>query len=171
MPLIHEKELWTVMHGLLLGSLYLLAFSGGAAGLWSLRPGHLTEAGLQERFRRLKVGAWTMATTSWLTVITGTYIVYTWYREKIPESPRSRLLADPVRAFWHTFGMEWKEHLAWLVPILATSVAFLITWYGRELMERQDIRRAIFWLFAMAFIAAAIAGILGAFINKAAPFI
>lgn len=164
-----NREFWTVLHGLIFGSLYLLAFGGGAAGLWSLRPGLLTDAGVVERMRRLKLGVWTMAVTCWLTVISGTYVVYIWYREKIPESARSRLLADPAKAVWHTFGMEWKEHVAWLAPILATAVAFLVTWYGRELLERQEIRRMAFVLFATAFAAAATAGLLGAFITKAMP--
>lgn len=166
---ISDREFWTVLHGLLFGSLYLLAFAGGAAGLWSLRPGFLTEAGVVERLRRLQIGVWTMAITSWLTVISGTYVVYVWYREKIPESPRSKLLADPAKAAWHTFGMEWKEHIAWLAPILSTAVAFLVTWYGRELLDRQEVRRTAFWLFVTAFTAAAVAGLFGAFINKAAP--
>lgn len=164
-----EREFWTVLHGLVFGSLYLLAFAGGAAGLWSLAPGLLTEAGVIERMRRLRIGVWTMAVTSWLTVLSGTYIVYVWYRAKVPESPRSRLLADPAKAVWHTFGMEWKEHVAWLAPILATTVAFLVTWYDRELLERQEVRLMAFWLFSIAFAAAAVAGMLGAFINKVAP--
>ncbi len=32
------RELWTVLHGLVFGSLFLLAFAGGLAGLYSLRP-------------------------------------------------------------------------------------------------------------------------------------
>lgn len=165
------RELWAVLHGLLLGSFYLLAFAGGAAGLWSLRPHFLTEEGLYERLKRLKIGVWTMTITCWLTVISGTYIIYVWYREKIPESPKSKLLADPAKAAWHTFGMEWKEHIAWLAPILTTAVAFLVTWYGRSLLERQEVRRAAFWLFTIAFLCAAVAGLLGAFINKAAPIL
>lgn len=164
-----EREFWTVLHGLIFGSLYLLAFAGGAAGLWSLRPGLLTEAGIAERLRRLKLGVWTMAIACWITVLSGTYIVYVWYRAKVPESPRSRLLADPAKAMWHTFGMEWKEHVAWLAPILATAVAFLVNRYGTELLHRQEIRRVAFTLFSLAFAAAAIAGLLGAFINKVAP--
>lgn len=166
-----NREFWTVLHGLIFGSLYLLAFAGGAAGIWSLRPGLLTEAGVIERLKRLKVGVWAMAVSSWLTVISGTYIVYTWYRAKVPESPRSKLLADPLKAAWHTFGMEWKEHIAWLAPILTTCVAFLVVWYDRELLERQEVRRAAFWLFTLAFLASAIAGLFGAFITKAAPII
>lgn len=164
-----EREIWTVLHGLVFGSLYLLAYGGGAAGLWGLRPGLLTEAGVTERLHRLTIGVWVMAMTSWLTVISGTYVVYVWYREKVPESARSRLLADPAKAVWHTFGMEWKEHVGWIAPILSTTVAFLVAYYGCAILTRQEVRRAAFWLYAIAFAAAAVAGLLGAFINKVAP--
>lgn len=165
------REFWTVLHGLILGSLYLLAFAGGAEALWSLRPGFLTESGVTERLKRLKLGVWSMAVTCWLTVISGTYVVYVWYRAKIPESARSRLLADSEKASWHNFGMEWKEHVSWLAPILTTTVAFLISWYGRKVFERQEFRYAAFWLLAIAFAAAAVAGVFGAFINKVAPIL
>jgi hypothetical protein len=39
------RELWALVHGMFLGSLFLLAFAGGLAGLYSLRPGLLTTAG------------------------------------------------------------------------------------------------------------------------------
>ena len=55
------RETWTVIHGLIFGSVYLLAFSGGLAGLWSLRPGLITATGIKERMRRLYVGSWAMA--------------------------------------------------------------------------------------------------------------
>lgn len=166
-----EREFWTVIHGLVLGTLYLLAFAGGFAGLLSLRPGLLTEEGVRDRLRQLKAGTWTMMLTSWLTVISGTYLVYIWYRAKIPESPRSRLLADPLKAAWHNFGMEWKEHVSWLTPILMTAVAFLVSFYDAQIFKRQDIRQRILWLYVIAFLAAAVGGVFGAFINKVAPIL
>ena len=33
--------------------------------------------------------------------------------------------------------MEWKEHLGWLVPIIATVVLFPIFRYGEKLAERK----------------------------------
>jgi predicted membrane protein len=110
-----------------------------------------------------------MAVVVWLTDIVGTFIVYPWYREKIPDSPRSLLLADPARAAWHTFGMEWKEHVAWLAPILATAVTAVVVRYGKELAKDEELRRAVLVLFGLAFAAAAVAGLFGAFLNKAAP--
>lgn len=165
------REFWAVFHGMLLGAVYLLAFAGGLAELWNLRKRYETQEGVAISLRRLFWGTWTMAVTCWLTVISGTYLVYPWYRANLPDSPRSRLLADPTNALWHTFGMEWKEHVAWLSPILTTAVAFLVTYYGVKLAERDDIRRAATVLFVLAFLAAAAAGLFGAFINKMAPIL
>jgi len=171
-----NREAWTVLHGLVFGSVFLLAFAGGLAGLWSLRPELVTVAGVQERLRRLMAGVWAMAIIAWVTVVTGTYIVYPWYRAAPPEGtedlsdyPRSLLLGDPNTDLWHKFGMEWKEHIAWAAPILATAVAFIVTTYGRRLAHDPKLRYATIALFVLAFAAAAIAGIFGAFITKAAP--
>jgi hypothetical protein len=166
-----SREFWAVVHGVVLGSIYLLAFAGGFAGLWSLRKDLVTETGLAERMQRLFAGVWVMVAVVWLTVLVGTYLVYPWYRANVPESARSMLLANPGKAAWHTFGMEWKEHVAWLAPMLATAVAFVVVRYGRELADKPSIRKAALVLFVLAFAAAAVAGLLGAFINKAAPIV
>ena len=170
------REIWTVLHGLLFGSAFLLAFAGGLAGLWSLRPEWVTSEGVQERMRRLWFGVTSMALLAWVTVVTGTYIVYPWYRESPPEGtedltdyPRSFLLADPGKDLWHQFGMEWKEHIAWAAPILATAVTFIVIYYGRRLEYNKLLRYTTIALFVGAFAAAAVAGVMGAFINKAAP--
>lgn len=164
-----ERELWTVIHGLVLGTLFLLAFAGGFAGFYSLRPEWVTIPGIRERLRRLLAGSWIMALVAWLTVVTGTWIVYPWYRAPNPQSPRSQLLANPNTVEWHRFGMEWKEHVAWIAPILATAVAFAVTYYREDLVHRQDVRRAALVLFTIAFLTAGVAGLFGAFINKVAP--
>ena len=169
------REFWTVVHGMILGSFFLLAFAGGLAGLWSLRPEWVTAAGIQERTRRLVGGTWVMAVVAWLTVATGTFFVYPWYRAKPPTGttdltgyPRYLLLAKPETAEWHKFGMEWKEHVAWLAPILATAVAYVVVTYGPRLAHDKKIRQALIVLFVLAFVAAGAAGMFGAFINKVA---
>ncbi len=163
-----NREFWTLVHGLIIGSAFLLAFAGGLAGLYSLRTEYVTPAGLAERLRRLKIGVSAMAIAAWATVLTGTYIVYPWYREKAPTSARSTLLADPSTADWHTFGMEWKEHIAWISPMLATVAAFLVVYYGASLARNPKLRRITTVVFVAAFAVAAIAGIFGALITKAA---
>jgi hypothetical protein len=164
-----DREWWTLLHGMVFGAVFLLAFAGGLAGLYSLRPGLLTSAGVTERIRRLKIGVVAMAIAAWGTVITGTWIVYPWYRDPAKDSPRSTLLADPNTADWHHFGMEWKEHIAWLSPILATVVAYIVVYYGTNLIRHDRVRRTAMTLFVLSFLFAAVAGALGAFITKVAP--
>jgi NADH:ubiquinone oxidoreductase subunit 6 (subunit J) len=171
-----SREVWALVHGVVAGTIFLLAFAGGVAGLWSFRAGLVTPEGIRERLRRLWIGTWGMALIAWVTVITGTYVVYPWYRAKPPEGttdladyPRSLLLGDPNTDLWHKFGMEWKEHIGWATPVLATAVAFIVSYYGWRLADNPRIRYAALALFVLAFTAAVVAGGLGALITKAAP--
>ncbi len=166
---LSNRETWTLIHGMILGAAFLLAFAGGFAGLWSLRPEYVTPAGLTERIRRLKIGTSAMALVAWATVITGTWVVYPWYREKVPTSAKSQLLADPKTEDWHNFGMEWKEHVAWIAPMLATAAAFLVLYYGPVLARNRTLRTLTIVLFVGGFATAAVAGLFGALITKAAP--
>jgi hypothetical protein len=141
-----------------------------------------------ERMRRLKVGVIAMAVAARGTAITGTRVVYPWYREQVagedfaecaglsvpdPDtcSPRDFLLSDASgkTSDWHEFGMEWKEHVAWISPILATVVAFIALYYGTNLIRHDRVRRTASALYVAAFGFAAIAGAFGAFITKVAP--
>lgn len=183
------REGWTVIHGLVLGTAFLLAFAGGLAGLWSLRPGFLTTSGIRERMRRLYVGTWAMAAVAWATVVSGTWIVYPWYRAKLAGedfagcvgatlpsatcSPRDFLLSEVSGSthLWHEFGMEWKEHVSWAAPLLATAAAFLVSYYGARLIARPWLRAVTIVMFVGAFGAAVVGGAFGAFLNKVAPII
>lgn len=187
---LSNREFWTVVHGLVLGTVFLLLFGGGLAGLWSLRPGLLTTEGVQERMRRLYVGMWAMAATAWATVITGTWIVYPWYREELSIvgdddfagcvgailptetcSPRDFLKSNVSgdTESWHNFGMEWKEHIAWAAPFLVTAVAFIVAYYGPRIIRRPWLRTATIVMLVGGFAAAVIGGLYGAFLNKIAP--
>jgi hypothetical protein len=187
---LSEREAWTVIHGLVAGTVFLVAFAGGLAGLWSLRPGFLTPAAIRERMRRLYIGVWVMAGVAWVTVISGTWIVYPWYRAdlagddlagcagaSLPSaqscSPRDFLLSNVSgeTETWHTFGMEWKEHVAWFAPILATAVAFVVSYYGPRLIPRSWLRAVVILMFVGSFAAAVVGGAFGAFLNKVAPIV
>ena len=170
------RELWTVLHGMFFGAIFLLLFTGGWVGLYGLRAEWLSCAGLQRRLRWLKATLWGMAGVTWATVITGTFIVYPWYRAKpsagttdLGAFPRSLLLADPSKAQWHNFGMEWKEHVGWLAPLAMTVVAFAVSYYGPTLARRAGERRVLMLFLVVSFAAAAGAGVFGAFLNKLAP--
>lgn len=164
-----QKEWWGLVHGMGFGAVFLLAFAGGIAGLYSLRPGLVTDAGIRERMIRLKIGVTAMAVAAWGTVITGTWIVYPWYREKTPDSAKSILVSSESTKGWHEFGMEWKEHIAWISPILATVAAFIVIYFGVGLIKHDRARKIVIVLFVLAFATAAVAGLFGALITKVAP--
>lgn len=169
---ITPREAWTVVHGMLFGAIFLLAFSGGLANLFALRPEWATNFGIKEALLRLKAGLWGMAIIAWATVITGTFVVYPWYAGQAATAagtPASVLRANPATAGWDTFGMEWKQHVGWLAPIAATVVAVSVTYYGPTLAKKAGERNALLLFFLLAFGAAGVAGFLGALLNKVAP--
>jgi hypothetical protein len=166
---LSSHEWWGLIHGMGFGGVFLLAFAGGLAGLYSLRPELMTTTGVTERMRRLKIGVVAMAVAAWGTVLTGTWVVYPWYRAESPTSPKSLLLANPATEGWHEFAMEWKEHIAWLAPILATAVAFIVVYYGTNLIRHDRVRKTAIGLYMLAFGFAAVAGAMGALITKSAP--
>lgn len=163
------RESWILIHGSVLGTLILLGFAGGLAGLIRLRPQKLSAGSVRGRVKGLKVAVVTMAVALWGTVLTGTWIVYPWYREAVPQSPRSILLANPATEQLHHFGMEWKEHVAWISPILATVVAFIVIYFGSGLIRHERIRRTALLLFSLAFLFAVVAGTYGTLIAQHAP--
>ena len=178
---ITVRGLWTLIHGLGFGALYLLACSGALVELYrftgAAAPAESTasqEHLFQERF--LKVYLLCMVVLAWVAVLTGTYAVYPWYRATPPPGtsdlsmfPQRLLMSSPTTIGWHSLGMEWKEHVAWLVPISITMVAFVFLHYGRDLKHHRQLRAAVLGFALASFVAAGIAGFFGAMLNKYAP--
>lgn len=173
--LITDREVWTTIHGIIFGAVYLLGFGAALVGLWAAKNEWTSAEKLGRWFAGLKAGLWAMAGATWLAVITGTWIIYPWYRAKPPEGanlvdyPRYFLLDDPAIAAWHSFGMEWKEHVAWLAPILLTGAVYVLGREGVHLARNKQTRQAVIVFMTLAFVAAAIAGLMGALITRAAP--
>jgi hypothetical protein len=169
------RETWTVIHGMVFGFIFLLGFSGALLAVYSMKPQWLTADGINVAVKNIKVYLWGLAAAVWAAVFTGAWIVYPWYRATPPAGttdlstfPKFLLLASENTAKWHEFGMEWKEHVAFLAPIAATVVAFVVSYYGPTLAKKVGERRAVMIFFIFAFVATAIAGMFGAFITKAA---
>lgn len=173
---ITYRDLITVLHGMGFGALFMLAFSGAigviyatavGAGRWSPPP----------RARRMfRFYLISMATLAWLTVLSGAFLVYPWYRAVPPAGttnlsayPQRLLLSSPLTAGWHDYGMEWKEHVAWLTPIAMTMVAYVFIKYGPQLARQRSLRNAVLGFTVVAFLATGVAGVFGAFLNKYAP--
>lgn len=162
------KQFWFFVH-LGCGVVIIHGFAGGLATLVTRRTSRLREA------VRLTSTA-SMAVVSWITVISGTWLVYPGYRATLPPGGDADIRAYPVEWLvandmwlWHGFGMEWKEHVGFLTPILATAVAFVAYRYS-ELVNRNHLVRALtVTFFAVAFLAALIAAALGAGLNAVVP--
>jgi hypothetical protein len=174
--IMNSHEVWMAVHGMVFGFIFLLGFSGALYAIYSMKAEWLTVEGMTRTVNNVKVYLWALAISAWVAVFTGAYIVYPWYRATPPSGttdltnfPKALLVANPSLAFWHNFGMEWKEHVAFLAPIAATVVAFIVSYYGPQLARKVGERRAVMVFFILAFVTAAAAGVFGAFITKAAP--
>lgn len=173
---ITVRDLFTVLHGMGFGALFMLAFSGAIAELYRMSAqGAPPQPGSREQILlRLYLGA--MVVLAWATVFSGAYLVYPWYRAippagttELADFPQRLLMSNPKTSGWHSLGMEWKEHVAWLAPIAMTMVAYVFVKYGPALKRQRQLRAAVLAFAVMAFVATGIAGAFGAFLNKYAP--
>ena len=165
----------TMMHGMLFGAFFLLA--SYAMLLELLRLWHPYSATpMSARGRRFEnIYLAVTAALGWLAVFSGTYVVYPWYRAvpaagaDLHDYPRSLLLASSATASLHTIGMEWKEHVAFIAPIAFTALAWICYRYPNEVRRHPVVRRTLFAFGLAALLSAAIPGVTGALLNKAAP--
>lgn len=174
---LSHKEIFGLIHGIALGSIFLISFGASLVWLRSYKKDFLTDKGLKIRNQRMRPAIWVLTVVCWLTVITGTFINYPWYRAIPPEGadlknyPQALLKSLPNTSEWHSFGMEWKEHIAWLSPIIFTAIAYIATMYGELIAKNEYIRKSLMTLLILAFIATGVAAFLGALITKKAPIL
>ena len=166
----------TILHGLLFGGFFLMALYGLGFDLcrsaFMKAPPALTERGRRwERVYLIVITAF-----GWLAVLSGAYIVYPWYRAAAPPGtadlspyPQRLLMSSAATSGWHTLGMEWKEHAAWLAAICMTAAAYLLTAYGTAMKDHPEIRTAVRGFILTALLSAGIAGFFGAMLSKYAP--
>jgi uncharacterized membrane protein len=171
---ITTRDFFTVLHGMGFGALFMLAFSGAIVELYriSVAPTQMSAKGQQ----LLGLYLVAMVFLAWLTVLTGTYQIYPWYRAVPPtgvvelsEYPRRLLLSSGKTSQWHNIGMEWKEHAGWLAPIAITMAAYVTMKYRQAIVQHRNMRIAVLAFTVAAFVATGIAGSFGAFLNKYAP--
>jgi len=170
------RGLWTLLHGMGFGALYLLACSAALVELWRrYAPGDMTPVReSDEKFLQ----SWLIAMTlvAWFAVLTGTYVIYPWYRATPPLGtadlsayPQRFLMSNDATRGWHSIGMEWKEHVAWIVPISITMAAAVFSKYRRNLKNKPELRNAVLCFVLLSFFAAGAAGFFGAMLSKHAP--
>lgn len=170
---VSGRDLVTMIHGMLFGGLFLLAGFGAMVLAYrslATREAELTDAG--RRWERVYLLL--MVALGWAAVLTGAYVVYPWYRAPLPPGaanlsayPQRLLLSSPQTAGWHTLGMEWKEHVAWMAPMLMTAAAWV--WLRYQGAEHRRVRVTVAAIALAAVLATGIAAEFGALINKQAP--
>ena|GEM_PF-969410 len=165
--LLTTRQLFFLTHSAL-GIIIVHAFGGGLGTL--LTSG---DSRVKDRIRKWSTAA--MAVVAWLASAVGTWFGYAGYRAKVPPGgdiamyPREYLLHSPQLAFWETFAMEWKVHIGWTTPFLATAVAFTALRYRRRLVADRLVRKVMTIMLLLAFAGALVAAGLGAVINTTAP--
>jgi hypothetical protein len=173
---ISVRGYWTLIHGMGFGALYLMACSGAIVELWR-HYGQIEWARASTRNEAFfRVYLVVMSLLAWLAVFTGAYVIYPWYRATAPPGtvqlagyPQALLQSSPSTSAWHSIGMEWKEHVAWLAPISITMATAVFFKYGRGIQAQRELRNAVLGFVLVSFLAAGIAGFLGAMIDKNAP--
>jgi hypothetical protein len=170
------RSLLTLIHGMGFGALYLFACSGALVELHRRYGSPLKPAIEFEDEKFLRIYLTVMAVLAWLAVLTGAYVVYPWYRAVPPAGtaslaafPQRLLMSSPTTSGWHSIGMEWKEHVAWLTPIAITMAAVVFRNYGRNLRNQPALRSTVLTFVWISLLAAGIAGFFGAMLNKNAP--
>lgn len=173
---ISFRDLMTVMHGMGFGALFMLAFSGAIAELYRMTAPGAPLMPTPREHKLLMLYLVAMVVLAWATTLSGAYFVYTWYRAVPPAGladlsnyPQRLLMSSRDTSGWHSLGMEWKEHVAWLAPISITMVAYVFGKYGPALARLRQIRHAVLGFTLVAFVATGVAGAFGAFLNKYAP--
>jgi hypothetical protein len=170
------RSLLTTLHGIFFGGLFLMTAFAAVVELLRRHheavPSEPDRGGLRlERFFLLS-----MAALGWAAVLTGTFIVYPWYRAAPPPGTlnltgfaRSLLLAHPSTSAWHSLGMEWKEHIGWIAPIVLTMLAAVMLGQRRTLQLNPRLRSAVLGFALVGILATATAGLFGAMLDKKAP--
>ena len=165
--LLTTRQLFFLTHSTL-GIIIVHAFGGGLGTL--LTSG---DSRMKDRIRKLSTAG--LAVVAWLASGIGTWFGYAGYRAKMPPGgniemyPREYLLHTPQLAFWETFAMEWKVHIGWTTPFLATAVAFTALRYRRRLVADRLVRKVMTIMLLLAFAGALVAAGLGAVVNVTAP--
>ena len=165
--LLTTRQLFFLTHSTL-GIIIVHAFGGGLGTL--LTSG---DSRMKDRIRKWSTAA--MAVVAWLASAVGTWFGYAGYRAKVPPGgditmyPREYLLNSPQLAFWENFAMEWKVHIGWTTPFLATAVAFTALRYRRRLVADRLVRKVMTIMLLLAFAGALVAAGLGAVVNVTAP--
>jgi hypothetical protein len=137
--------------------IYLVVGTVGLYLSWQLSTGRIRSVA------DLQLLATVSATLAFLAIVAGNWL-YIYYRAKDPASPRSFFLANAPGV--HKIFFEFKEFAALFTLPVAVAAAFILWYYGAEVLDRKWLRYTLAVLFALSFFYLVVAFGLGAAVTK-----
>jgi hypothetical protein len=163
-------EWLTIIHGMLLGGLFVVALAGTLVGLSALRPGLLTPEGRVRLERALQATAGLALVAGWAVVLVGTLVIDPLFHGgSAPPAHFLESYSGTVR--WVTWAMPAKENLAWMSVILATATAMPLLTRSESMFTPTRARTVVLVLLSVALVFAGVAALLGVFLNKVGPIV
>lgn len=159
----------TTGHGVLFGGGYIVLLVVALGAVTWLRPAELLPAGRESTRRQIGMTLAAAAAVAWITVITGTWGIYPWFRADAAESATSVLRARASLAPWGSWVVLSKAWIAWTSAGLTTLAAAAGFRWRRRLTSEPRLRRCLQGLLTAALVAAAYAGAVGTLLAKLAP--
>ncbi len=154
-----QGALPATFHGLA-AFLYLFVGTVGLYLAWRLWTGRI------RAFADLQLLATVSATFSLLAIVFGNWL-YIYYRAKDPTSPRSYFMVNiPVV---HKIFFEFKEFIALFTLPLTVAAAFILWYYGAQVLDRKWMRYTVAVILALSFFYLVVAFGLGAAVTKLKP--
>ena len=173
--LLSARSLQTMVHGIMLSGGSLVGLAIALFSLVVMRSASDLPS-VSRQSRSLAGVLVVTAVALWLAVLVGTYVVFPPYRATPPSGsqalaayPRAMLLANPDTAWLHSFAMECKEHMPWIAAMLTTAAAFAVVRHRATVLSDAFLRPMLIALVALSLILVSFIGLLGIFVNKAAP--
>jgi hypothetical protein len=160
---------WNTAHGVVLGALYLVTLVLALVAVLLARETDLTAVGFASSLRQVRYGVVAAAALGWVTVVSGTWGIYPWFRAASPDSPRSLLLARASLAIWADWLVVSKEWVAWASVVLVTAAAIAGYRWRRRLESDAGARRRVAGLLGTALLCAGYAAAIGTLLAKLAP--
>ena len=174
--LFSDRSIWTMIHGVGLGSAALLGFAAALWQIYVLRAEDAPAAAVTRQARALAGVTVFIVVMLWLSVLVGTYVIFPQYRATPPDGvtnlavyPRALILADASNAWLHSIAMEIKEHVPWIAAMLATAASVVCIRHGSQVLCNASLRRITGALLAISFLLVTVVAMLGTLINKFAP--
>jgi hypothetical protein len=145
----------------LLGAvLYLIVGTIGLYLGWRLFAGRI------RAFSDLQLLSTVAATLSLIAIVFGNWL-YIFYRANNPEGPQLWFLANMPMV--HKIFFEFKEFTALFTLPLTVTAAFILWYYGAQVLDRKWMRYTVAVLLALSFFYLVVAFGLGAAVTKLRP--